>query len=98
MSLERLTALAEAAVAALELGDYDLAIRKAIACKPLLAVTPEIQRGSAGNSQSMAFRSPDAIDSFVSECRKLATAATAAVSGPFAQSAIRYRRPTDGAF
>ena len=92
MTLARLTALAEAAVAALEAGDYADAIRNAIACKPLLAVTPELMRASAGNSQSLAFRSPDAIDSFVAECRRLQNTADAQTYGPFAQSAIRYAR------
>lgn len=94
MSLTALNNLAAAASAALEAGDYDLAIRKALACKPLLAVTPELTRGSSGDSQSMAFRSGDAIDSFVREVRKLQTAETAQANGPFTQSFIRYQGAT----
>ena len=97
MSLARLQELAEAAVTALESGDYVTAIVKAIAIKPLLAVTPELARGAAGDSQSMAFRSPDAIDAFVRECRLLqkASDSDAATGGPFSQSLVRYRRATE---
>jgi hypothetical protein len=92
MSLATLTALAEAAVAALEQEDYALAIRKALACKPLLAVTPELSRGSQGDSQSMAFRSPSAIDSFVSECRKMQSAKQAQTQGVFGLAKTRFGR------
>lgn len=92
MSLASLQALADAAVAALEAGDYATAIRKAISIKPLLAVTPELSRGSAGDSQAMSFRSADAIDSFVRECRAAQNAAAAQSGGPFAHSLVRYQR------
>jgi hypothetical protein len=92
MSLARLEALAEAAIAALEAGDYVTAIQRAISIKPLLAVTPELTRGSSGDSQAMAFRSGDAIDAFVRECRQAANRAAAESSGPFAQSLVRYQR------
>lgn len=92
MSLERLQTLADAAVTALESGDYATAIQKALACKPLLAVTPELARASAGNSQSIAFRTTSEIDGFISECRKLQTGAAVQASGPFQQSLVRYQR------
>lgn len=96
VSVSRLTALAEAAIAALENGDYATAIRSALAIKPLLAATPDMSRSSAGDSQSMSFRNAEAIDSFVKECRQLQNQAAAQSSGgPFAQSLVRYQRATE---
>ena len=91
-TLARLNELAEAAVAAMEAADYDLAIRKALALKPLLAVTPEMSRGSAGDSQSLAFRTGDSVDAFIAECRKLRNPALAESGGVFRTSNVRYQR------
>jgi hypothetical protein len=95
VTLATLNTLAEAAVAALEAGDYATAIRVALSCKPLLAVTPNLSRASEGNSQTMAFTNVEAIDAFIKECRILQTAAACATDGPFTQSLIRYKRPDE---
>lgn len=92
MTLEAIQARAALAVAALDSGDYAAAIRYALGCKPLLASTPELSRGSAGNAQSIAFRDGAAIDAFIKECRLLQTQAAAQSAGPFSQSLIRYQR------
>ena len=92
MSLARLHALAEAAVSALESGDYGTAIAKALACKPLLAITPELQRSAAGNSQSMAFRTTSDIDGFIQQCRQLESAQAAQSRGVFGLAKTRFGR------
>lgn len=94
MSIAELNALYVAAIAALDAGDYDTAIRKAIAVKLRLATTPDSTQGSGAAATSLAWANAAAIDDFVANCRRLQVQAAAAASGgPFRQSAVTYARP-----
>ena len=91
--MERLNTLAEAAIAALESGDYAAAIRAASSAKILLAVQPAMARTAAGNAQSLGWTNAQAVDGFITECRRQQAQTLAASSGPFQQTKIRYARP-----
>lgn len=93
MSVERLNALAESAIASLEAGDYQAAIRSAASAKILLAVQPNLSRSAAGNAQQLGWSNVQTIDGFITECRRQQTQTLAAASGPFQQTKVRYRRP-----
>lgn len=92
MSLERLNALAETAIAALSAGDYDEAINAALSAKLLMAVQPNLARTAAGNAQSMVWANAKDIDFFISHCGKLKTAALGATGGIFQQANINFGR------
>lgn len=90
MSLSDLNTLYAAAVAALDAADYATAIRKAMAIQARLATTPNVTRDLAGGgSQGLSFN-PSQLDSFIANCRKLATAASFSTAIPV--SKITYER------
>jgi hypothetical protein len=93
MSLADLNTLYAAAASALDSGDYDTAIAKAMAIKLRLATTPNLTRALAGGgSQGMSFN-PAELDSFIQQCRQLKAEAAHATAGPFRTTAIQYQRP-----
>jgi len=95
MSIAQLETLYSAAIAALEAGDYATAILKATAAKFRIATTPNLARNLAGGgSQQISWNDASAIDRFIADCRRAASAATAASSGAFAQSKVTYARST----
>lgn len=91
MSLAALQAKRNAAIAALESGDYDGAIRAAMAAKLLLATMPNATRATGSGSQSLAWNAT-AIDQFIAQCRQL-QAAAAVSAGGIRRTNIRLRRP-----
>lgn len=94
MSIAQIDALYAEAVAALDSGAYDTAIRKAQAVRIRLATTPNLSRSLAGGgSQSIAWASVAAIDQFIAECRKAKAAARAEAVGGLQQTKITYARP-----
>lgn len=94
MSMAQLDTLYAAAVAALDGGDYDTAITKAMALRVRLATTPNLSRNlSGGGSQSVTWGGAEGLDRFIAECRRAKASAAAARSGPFQQTKITYARP-----
>lgn len=95
MSLADLESLYSQAVAALEAGDYDLAINKALACKMRLATTPNLSRILAGGGQQMMqWANAASLDQFIAQCRQMkATAIAASSRGPIQRTRIIYSRP-----
>lgn len=94
MSIAQLDALYAEAVAALDSGDYDTAIRKAQAVRIRLVTTPNLSRAlGPGGSQSIAWASVTAIDQFIAECRKAKAMDLAESSGGIQQTKITYARP-----
>lgn len=94
MSLAQIEALYTAAVDALEAGNYDLAITKALACKMRLAATPNIERVLAGGgTQRLEWANAVALDSFITQCKQLKASTAAAAGGPFQTTKITYARP-----
>jgi hypothetical protein len=92
VSIAELNTLYEAAVAAIDNGSYDVAIAKIMAMKARLATTPNLSRNlGGGGSQSIAWN-PSQLDSLIADCRKMKVAAAHAVSGPFVQIPVTYRR------
>lgn len=93
MSIVELNNLFSQATAALDAGNYDLAIQKAMAIQVRLATTPNVTRSLAGGgSQALSFN-PAQLDSFISGCRQMKAAATHRTVGPFQQCKIVYCRP-----
>lgn len=93
MSISQIEALYNAAADALDRGDYDTAIAKALACKMRLAATPNLNRSLAGGGmQGMQWANAMALDGFIAECRKLKTEANAAANGPMQFTKIVYER------
>jgi len=91
MSIADLETLYEAAIAALDSGDYDTAIVKANALQLRLATMPSVTQRQGGRTEFTA----EWIDRFIAQCRKLKseTAAAAATGGPFQVTKITYARP-----
>lgn len=93
MSIAQIESLYGEAVAALDAGDYQTAIRKAIACKARLATTPNISRSLAGGGQQgMSWANAAALDEFIKEARKLLAQDLAQSSGGLQQTKIIYAR------
>lgn len=96
MSISQLEALYNAAVAALEAGDYATAIQKALACKMRLATTPDVegQPEGGGSARRLEWANAAALDKFIAECKQLKSqAALVAGGGPFQQTQVIYDRP-----
>jgi len=92
MSVSRLNTLAETAIAALESGDYAGAITAANSARILLAVSPNLSRSAAGNAQTLGWTNAQAIDGFITECRRAQSQTIAAASGPWQQTKVVYAR------
>jgi hypothetical protein len=96
MSIAQLDSLYAEAVAALDAGDYDTAIAKALALKVRLAATPNLSRSLAGGGQqSLAWGGAQGLDQFIAEVRKLKAQMLAERSGGIQQTKIIYARPVD---
>jgi hypothetical protein len=96
MSVSQIEALYTAAVAALDSGDFDTAIRKALAAKARLALTPNVTRSLAGGGQQgLSWANAAALDKFVAECRNLKAQSLAESSGGIQQTKVTYARPSD---
>lgn len=93
MSFATLDALYEAAVAALEAGDYAAAIAKAQAARLRIATAASSARSSAGGSTSFAWPNVAAIDRFIADCYRSQALARSATAGPFQVTKIRTVRP-----
>lgn len=95
MSVAQIEALYEAAVAALDAGNYDVAIVNALKVKIRLSTTPNIMRTLTGSGQTnMMWANVAAIDFFIKECKVLkATALASSSGGPFQRTKIIYDRP-----
>lgn len=93
MSIAQLDALYQEAMQALDSGDYDTAINRALACKFRLATTPNVARAVGSGSSSLAWANAVAIDSFVAEVRKLKIQANASTYG-IQQTKLTYARPS----
>jgi len=92
MSIAELNSLYREATAALDAGNYDIAIQKAMALQLRLATTPNVTRSLAGGgSQALSFN-PAQLDSFISGCRQMQSAAVHRMSGPFQQCKVVYAR------
>jgi hypothetical protein len=89
MSIAQLETLYDAAAAALESGDYDAAIAKALGLKLRLAAMPDVERAAI----KVLWANVGALDSFISECRRLKATAIGASGGPFQSTPITYARP-----
>ena len=89
MSIAAIEAKRDAAIAALDAGDYAGAARCAMAAKLLLATTPNTTRPE----MALAWNARD-IDEFIAQCNQLATAAVPAVSG-IRRNRITYARESD---
>ncbi len=94
MTIAQIESLYTEAIAALDAGDFDTAIRKAQAVKLRLATTPNLARSLGGGNQSLAWAGPQAIDSFIADCRKAKAQALAESSGGIQQTKVTYVRPT----
>jgi hypothetical protein len=92
MSIAQVEALYEAAITALDAGDYATAIQKAMAAKLRLGTTPNVSKSVGSGSQALTWNDASAIDRFISDCRRLQSAVAVASGGVFAQSPIHYQR------
>ncbi len=86
-----LLALYDAATAAMDSADWSTAKRALMKCKMLLAIAPDVNRGST----AVKFK-PDQLDSLIAECNREAAAATATAStgGPWQTTKVNYQRAT----
>ncbi len=89
MSYATLKSLAAAASAALLAGNYDTAIRNAMAALPLVGAMPDT--GNAG--ESVAWRNAGEIREFIAQCRQLK--ASAAASAGFVRQSVTYERAAE---
>lgn len=92
MSVAAINAKRDAAITAMEAGDYAAAIRYALAAKMLIATTPNITRSAGGGSQGFTW-SPAAIDQFITECKQQQTNAAVTATGGIRRSNVVYERP-----
>ena len=96
MSIAELNTLYTAAVAEIDAGDYAAAVKKLMAIQVRLATTPNLNRATGGGgSQSITWNAAE-IDSLIAQCNRMTSAATAAASGPFQQSKIKWARLSGG--
>ena len=93
MSVSALQTKRDAAIAAMESGDYASAIQYALSAKMLLATMPNANRSADGGSQGLSWNA-QAIDSFIGECKQLQTASAVSSSG-IRCTKVRYVRPSD---
>jgi hypothetical protein len=92
MSVAELDTLYAAAVAAIDAGNYTLAIQKLMAIKVRLATTPNITRSlSGGGSQQLSWNA-NQIDTLIGQCQTMQATAAATASGPFQQTKVIYAR------
>lgn len=94
MSIAQLETLYQAAVDALDSGDYDTAIRKALALKARLATTANVTRNLAGGgSQGLTWGGAAELNEFIAQCRKLKAESVYGSAG-LQQIPITYKRPS----
>jgi hypothetical protein len=93
MSVADLEAIYDAAVAALDAGDYQAAKIGFMKLMARRAAMPDADRslGTAGR-QSIKWRDVD-LASLIAQCDKMLAAAAHAVSGPFTMIPVTYARP-----
>lgn len=93
MSVAELNAIYDAAVAALDAGDYAAAKLGFMKLMARRAAMPDVERslGSAGR-QSIRWRDVD-LNSLIAQCDRLLAAAAHAASGPFVMVPVTYSRP-----
>ncbi|MDQ3288923.1 MAG: hypothetical protein M3Q42_11835 [Pseudomonadota bacterium] len=90
MSASQLETLYSEAVAALDAGDYDTAITKAMAVKVRLATMPNVERSlGGGGKQRTEWANAASLNTFILECRRLKGASLG-----LQQSKITYARPS----
>jgi hypothetical protein len=94
MSIAQFESLYTTAVAAFDGGDYAGAIAAATKAQLLLGTSPNLSRALGSGNQSIGWNDGSSISLFITNCRTLQRAATAAVSGVFAQSKVTYSRAT----
>lgn len=96
MSVSQLEALYSEAVAALDAGDYALAVKKALAVKVRLATTPNVLRSlGGGGQQHLVWANQQALDRFIAECKALSAADTVGSAG-LQMMKLKYARPDGG--
>lgn len=88
--VSRLNAFADAAITALLAGDYATAIVQATAAKMMLARMPDLKE----DGREMTWKDPADADSFIADCRQLASTAAVASVG-IRQTKITYARPSN---
>ncbi len=91
MSIAQLDTLYEAAVVAMDTGDFDKAILKLMAIKARLATTPNVSRGLGSGSSSITWNAAE-IDSLIGQCKQMQASVSAAAAGPFLQTKVVYQR------
>lgn len=93
MSIAELEAIYDAAIAALDAGNYQSAKLGFMKLAARRAAMPDVEKslGSAGR-QSIKWRDVD-LTSLISQCDKLIAAAAHATAGPFVQIPVTYARP-----
>lgn len=94
MSTAQLETLYDAAIAAMESGDFSTAILKLMAIKTRLAITPNLEKSVGGNGTSSITwnaTSVTEIDNLISQCRRLQSQASR--SGVLQQTKVVYARP-----
>ena len=82
MSTAQLETLYDAAVAAMDVGDFFTAILKLMAIKTRLAITPNLARSiGSGGTSSVTWNTVE-IDGLIKQCRQLQIQAASPTSGP----------------
>lgn len=94
MSVAELETIYDAAVAALDAGDYQSAKLGFMKLMARRAAMPDLERalGSTGR-QSIKWRDVD-LQSLIAQCDKMLAAARTAARGPVTAIPIRYARPS----
>lgn len=93
MSLSDLTTLCDAAIAAMDAADWDIAILKLMALKVRRAGLPDMTMATSGGASQGIRWTPGEIDSLIAQCRQMKGAAIAVAGGPFRQTRVVYERP-----
>lgn len=95
MSIAQFNSLYATGTAALDAGDYAGAILAAMKAQFLLPLTPNVLRDlGRGSSQSITWATPEGLEMWIANVRKLQNQASVASGGVFAQSRVTYARPT----
>jgi hypothetical protein len=95
MSLADLITLCDAAIAAMDAGDWDTAVLKLMAIKARRATLPSMTEGIVGGATKGIHWTASELDGLIAECRRQQRSASIAATGPFRTSKITYARPSD---
>lgn len=93
MSISELNTIYDAAIAALDAGDYQAAKIGFMKLAARRAAMPDTERSlGSGGRQSIRWRDVD-LTSLIAQCDRMLAAAAHATSGPFVMVPVRYARP-----